>query len=83
MSIKTAKTPDGIVVRRITATSEMAYRKHFDGSWALCSGHKGPWHLLNAIDVPGYALRAVADLAERGEIELCGEGQRKSKMPIG
>ncbi len=67
MSIKVAKTPQGIVVRRITASSEMAYRKRLDGSWELCVDHKDLWRSMNAIDVPAYALRAVADCQASGK----------------
>lgn len=69
MSIKIAKTPEGIVVRFISASGERAYRKNFDGSW-VTANHKGPWVVINDIYVPGDALKVVHEMVKSGEIEM-------------
>lgn len=69
MSIKTAKTQEGIVVRVISASGECAYRENWNGSWDRCADHKGPWVSVNKIYVPREVLRAVAEVYEQAREE--------------
>ncbi len=64
MTLKVAKTPDGLVCRIVRGTGECAYRKNPDGSWAMSGNHKGPWVSLREIDVPKTARIAIAALTE-------------------
>lgn len=70
MTIKVAKTLEGVVIRITRSNGECSYRKNHDGSWVMCSGHKGPWVSLNAIDVPATALRIFAAMVESNEVEM-------------
>lgn len=60
MTIKTAKSPDGMVVRQITPSGERSWRRERDGSTSAAD-HKGPWVRVNAIYVPAEVLCAFDD----------------------
>lgn len=59
-ALKTAHTPDGFVVREIFPTGERAYRKNLDGSFAATADHKGPWVMVNAVNIPADVLHEIA-----------------------
>jgi hypothetical protein len=64
MSLKVAKTPEGLVCRIIRAGGECSYRKNIDGTWAMTGDHKGLWIALGEIDVPKTARIAIAAITE-------------------
>jgi|HubBroStandDraft_6_1064221.scaffolds.fasta_scaffold514425_2 hypothetical protein len=66
-----ASTPDGLVIRRIFACGEDAWRKAPDGAWDHSTGNKGPWIRSNAIFVPAEVLREVAILHDTGKAIPC------------
>lgn len=43
MSIKIARTPDGVVARDVWPSGEQSFRMGNDHRWQRCLGHKGQW----------------------------------------
>ncbi len=64
MKLKIAKTPEGIVFRRIWPSGEDAWRKTSNDEWYHCVAHKGPWVGVRYQEVPHEVLVAAAALTE-------------------
>lgn len=64
MTLKIARTPDGIVVREIQPSGERAYRQAPNGSWAFCADHKGPWIAIARDHVPNRIITALREAAQ-------------------
>lgn len=64
MRTECVQTPEGIVVRRIWATGENAYRRAANNLWDYCADHKGPWVGVRGDDVPADVWRALDDFLQ-------------------
>lgn len=63
--IKTVPTPDGLVIRRILAHGEDAWRWSGEGRWTHQTAHDGPWCSVNGINVPREVLRAMVEYQDQ------------------
>jgi hypothetical protein len=53
---QTAKTPDGLVVRKIWPSGECAWRENKDQTVSVCLDHEGPWLTERWDNVPEGVL---------------------------